>query len=283
MSNKKSFILHLDTLCILDELDDKQAGKLFKAIKAYQLRESVLNYQDVDTGFEGLMEDFVTRIAFAPFKAQFDRDNEEYQKTREINQDKGRLGNLKRWNKDLYDKVLSKEISLEEAENIAAAIKNRSSDKKSQQRQKIAGAKISSLNDSDSDSDNISFLKKETKSDFEILESLKNENSESPIETIQTPKEQSGGGRKRFTIPTPEEVQMYCDERKNGISGQQFCDFYSSKGWKVGSQPMKDWKAAVRTWEVRRKDTTPSITQSQAQISPPKRIRFDEYGNEIVY
>ena len=134
MSNKKSFILHLDTLCILDELDDKQAGKLFKAIKAYQLRESVLNYQDVDTGFEGLMEDFVTRIAFAPFKAQFDRDNEEYQKTREINQDKGRLGNLKRWNKDLYDKVLSKEISLEEAENIAAAIKNRSSDKKSQGR-----------------------------------------------------------------------------------------------------------------------------------------------------
>ena len=115
------------------------------------------------------------------------------------------------------------------------------------------------------------------------MESLKNENSESPIETIQTPKEQSGGGRKRFTIPTPEEVQMYCDERKNGISGQQFCDFYSSKGWRVGSQPMKDWKAAVRTWEVRRKDTTPSITQPQAQISPPKRIRFDEYGNEIVY
>lgn len=282
MSNKKSFILHLDTLCILDELDDKQAGKLFKAIKAYQLRESVLNYQDVDTGFEGLMEDFVTRIAFAPFKAQFDRDNEEYQKTREINQDKGRLGNLKRWNKDLYDKVLSKEISLEEAEQVAGAIKNRSSDKKSQGRKKIAGAKISSLNDSDSDSDNISFLKKETKSDVAVSD-LENENSESPLEILQTPKEQSGGGRKRFTIPTPEEVQAYCDERKNDISGQQFCDFYSSKGWKVGSQPMKDWKAAVRTWEIRRKDQSPPITQSQAQISTPKRIRFDEYGNEVIY
>lgn len=279
MSNKKSFILHLDTLCILDELDDKQAGKLFKAIKAYQLRESVLNYQDVDTGFEGLMEDFVTRIAFAPFKAQFDRDNEEYQKTREINQDKGRLGNLKRWNKDLYDKVLSKEISLEEAEQVAGAIKNRSSDKKSQGRKKIAGAKISSLNDSDSD--NISFLKKETKSDV-VVSDLENGNSESPIETLQTPKEQ-GGGRKRFTIPTPEEVQAYCDERKNGISGQQFCDFYSSKGWKIGSQPMKDWKAAVRTWEIRRKDQSTPITQPQAQISTPKRIRFDEYGNEVIY
>lgn len=279
MSNKKSFILHLDTLCILDELDDKQAGKLFKAIKAYQLRESVLNYQDVDTGFEGLMEDFVTRIAFAPFKAQFDRDNEEYQKTREINQDKGRLGNLKRWNKDLYDKVLSKEISLEEAEQIAGAIKNRSSDKKSQGRKKIAGAKISSLNDSDSD--NISFLKKETKSDV-VVSDLENENSESPIETLQTPKEQ-GGGRKRFSIPTPEEVQAYCDERKNGISGQQFCDFYSAKGWKIGKEPMKDWKAAVRTWEMRRKDLSPSVAQPQPQISTPKRIRFDEYGNEVIY
>ena len=140
------------------------------------------------------------------------------------------------------------------------------------------------VNDNVNDN-NISFLeKKKQKSDvaFSDLEN-ENENSESPIETLQTPKEQSGGGRKKFTIPTPEEVQAYCDERKNDISGQQFCDFYSSKGWKVGSQPMKDWKAAVRTWEIRRKDQSPPITQSQAQISTPKRIRFDEYGNEVIY
>ena len=116
-----------------------------------------------------------------------------------------------------------------------------------------------------------------------MVSDLENENSESPIEPLQTPKEQSGGGRKKFTIPTPEEVQAYCDERKNGISGQQFCDFYSSKGWKIGKEPMKDWKAAVRTWEMRRKSQSPPITQPQPQISTPKRIRFDEYGNEIVY
>ena len=140
------------------------------------------------------------------------------------------------------------------------------------------------VNDNVNDND-ISFLeKKKQKSDvaFSDLEN-ENENSESPIETIQTPKEQSGGGRKRFTIPTPEEVQAYCDERKNGILGQQFCDFYSSKGWKIGKEPMKDWKAAVRTWEIRRKDQSTPITQSQAQISTPKRIRFDEYGNEVIY
>ena len=129
----------------------------------------------------------------------------------------------------------------------------------------------------------ISFLeKKKQKSDVAVSD-LENENSESPLETLQVPKEQSGGGRKKFTIPTPEEVQAYCDERKNGILGQQFCDFYSSKGWKIGKEPMKDWKAAVRTWEMRRKDLSPSITQPQAQISAPKRIRFDEYGNEVIY
>ena len=132
---------------------------------------------------------------------------------------------------------------------------------------------------------NISFLEKKKQKSDVVLSDLENENSESPLETLQTPKEQSGGGRKRFTIPTPEEVQAYCDERKNGILGQQFCDFYSSKGWKIGKEPMKDWKAAVRTWEMRRKDQSPSITQQvQAPVTTaPKRIRFNENGEEIIY
>lgn len=56
----------------------------------------------------------------------------------------------------------------------------------------------------------------------------------------------------RFQKPTPEEVQQYCDERNNGISGQNFWDFYESKDWKIGTVKMKNWKAAVRTWEQRR-------------------------------
>ena len=62
---------------------------------------------------------------------------------------------------------------------------------------------------------------------------------------------------KRFVPPTPEEVNAYCQERHNGIDGSEFCDFYTSKGWKVGKNPMKDWKAAVRTWERSRKQTAP--------------------------
>ena len=54
-----------------------------------------------------------------------------------------------------------------------------------------------------------------------------------------------------FVRPTLEEVSQYCQERENNVSAQAFIDFYTSKGWKVGNQPMKDWKAAIRTWERR--------------------------------
>ena len=60
---------------------------------------------------------------------------------------------------------------------------------------------------------------------------------------------------KRFVPPTPEEVAAYCQERHNGIDGSEFCDFYTSKGWKVGKNQMKDWKAAVRIWERSRQQT----------------------------
>jgi hypothetical protein len=52
-----------------------------------------------------------------------------------------------------------------------------------------------------------------------------------------------------FIKPTLEEVVEYCKERGNGIDPQQWIDHYTSNGWKVGKNSMKDWKAAVRTWE----------------------------------
>jgi hypothetical protein len=53
----------------------------------------------------------------------------------------------------------------------------------------------------------------------------------------------------KFNAPTVEEVHEYCNERKNKVCADAFIDFYSSKGWLVGKNKMKDWKAAVRTWE----------------------------------
>ena len=55
--------------------------------------------------------------------------------------------------------------------------------------------------------------------------------------------------RKTFTKPTIDEIQDYCIERNNNVNAEQFFDYYESNGWKVGKNSMKDWKAAVRTWE----------------------------------
>lgn len=49
--------------------------------------------------------------------------------------------------------------------------------------------------------------------------------------------------------PTLEEVKDYCKERGNGVDPERWFDYYTSNGWRVGKNPMKDWKAAVRTWE----------------------------------
>lgn len=78
---------------------------------------------------------------------------------------------------------------------------------------------------------------------------------ESKLYTPPTP--QNGGqGRKRFVPPTVEQVRAYCEKRCNGIDPEAFVDFYASKGWVVGKSPMKDWMAAVRTWEQNRKSET---------------------------
>ena len=58
--------------------------------------------------------------------------------------------------------------------------------------------------------------------------------------------------KERFKKPTLEEVKEYCEERNNGIDAETFINFYESKGWMVGKNKMKDWKACVRTWEKSR-------------------------------
>ena len=62
-------------------------------------------------------------------------------------------------------------------------------------------------------------------------------------------KDNSIENRKRFIAPTIEDVIAYCKERGNRVDPERFIDYYTSNGWKVGKNPMKDWKAAVRTWE----------------------------------
>lgn len=63
--------------------------------------------------------------------------------------------------------------------------------------------------------------------------------------------------REGFQKPTLQEVTDYCNERKNNVDPEQFINFYESNGWKVGKNPMKNWKACIVTWERRGKRETP--------------------------
>ena len=55
--------------------------------------------------------------------------------------------------------------------------------------------------------------------------------------------------KKTFSPPKIEEVKAYCLERNNTVDAERFIDYYTANGWMVGKNKMKDWKAAVRTWE----------------------------------
>jgi hypothetical protein len=80
----------------------------------------------------------------------------------------------------------------------------------------------------------------------------------------------SGSSPQKFTPPTLEEVKAYCKERNNKIDAERWYDFYSSKGWMIGKNKMKDWKAAVRTWEK-------SDTGKLAQQKPVSNFEGRKY------
>ena len=93
-------------------------------------------------------------------------------------------------------------------------------------------------------------IQPEVEVDVEVDRDLKKESTASTTPPL-SPK---GGRGKIFTRPTLEDVASYCRDRGNGIDPQTFLDHYTTGGWVIGKNrtPMKDWQAAVRTWEQRR-------------------------------
>ena len=93
-------------------------------------------------------------------------------------------------------------------------------------------------------------------------EKEKEKEDDSPISPlcVSPPSVEPTPAPKKFRPPTVGEVLAYCRERGNAVDPGRFVDFYESKGWKVGNQPMKDWKACVRTWEKREGRSQPKGT-----------------------
>ena len=112
-------------------------------------------------------------------------------------------------------------------------------------------------------------------------EEEKEKEKENEKEKEKESKSVAAAPRSRFEKPTVNDIIRYCYENNYSIDAQAFCDYYDSVGWRVGNKPMKDWRAAVRTW-VRREQSgsnvhQPAFISSTPQSSPQPEPVFEDY------
>lgn len=89
--------------------------------------------------------------------------------------------------------------------------------------------------------------------------------------------------RTRFVKPSVQEIADYCRERMNDVDADTFYNFYEAKGWVVGKSPMKDWKAAVRTWEKRPSSSQPQFrpAQKESVLSHNLKVMDQMFGTNL--
>ena len=215
---KNSFILYTEQKAVIDKLTDEQAGKLIKAIYAYE------------TG-EEMELDAILDLVITPFLTVLEKDKEKYVEKCEKRAQAGAKGGKQR-------------------------VANQANDKQTQANQANATfAKQNQANQADNDNE------------YDNDNDFKKENI----------KRKSATQAKAFVKPTHEEVKAYCAERKNNVDPDKFIDFYESKGWLIGKNPMKDWKACVRTWEKGGNSPPKSFLSKPSSVYVnPSQKEFDD-------
>src|SRR5690606_18644063 len=113
---KKSFLLYCDIIHTVKHLPKEKQADLFMHILSY------VNDENPQT------DDILIKLAFEPIKHQLKRDLVKYEEIKEERSINGKLGNLKRYNTDLYDRVIAEEITIKEAEKLAKTRKHRKSE-----------------------------------------------------------------------------------------------------------------------------------------------------------
>lgn len=96
----------------------------------------------------------------------------------------------------------------------------------------------------------------------------KNGNTETNTETDTLPSDDGKRDTRaaRFTPPTVDDVAAYVSEKGYHVNAERFVSFYQQKGWMVGKNRMKDWKAAVRNWETRWKDDHGAVSKASGNV-----------------
>jgi hypothetical protein len=96
--------------------------------------------------------------------------------------------------------------------------------------------------------------------------------------------------RAPFTKPTLDDIRAYCQQRGNRVDAEAWLAHYEANGWRVGRNPMKDWRAAVRTWEHNNVGNKPKANQAGAHVEDPawmfdtyRRTDYDQYRDHEAW
>ncbi|MGV2452478.1 UNVERIFIED_CONTAM: DUF6291 domain-containing protein [Ralstonia mannitolilytica] len=249
--DKNGFLLYKDLIHSVRKLPKEKAGELFMHILSY------VNDENPET------EDFIIELAFEPVKQHLKRDLKKYKTKLDKKSESGRIGNLKKWHPEIYEKYESGLLSLEEAEKIAKDRKVSHCDNF------IANV---ADNDTDTDTDTVSDNVSVTVSDNDILlgketkeEKLKKENSEElfcdepdPVKLSEDEKRKKVAQKKEKAEPPDLDAfltsarEIYQNELKLDFSLYEFAvrakyNSWIESGWKDGhKKPILSWKNKLR-------------------------------------
>lgn len=264
---KDSFILYNKYEEIFDQLSDEDGMKLLKAIFEYS-----------KTG--KCILDGVLKAVFIPIKQDIDCNNEKYDTVCERN----RLNGLKGGRPKNPKKASGFTENPEKPKKPDNEYDNEY-DNDNDNKDILNDFNISSNFEQNEQCDCIAKstgTRCERKSTYNINgKNYCNQHSREILENIFN---KSGDGiepkkAKTFCKPTVEEIKAYCIERKNNIDSQYFFDYYESKGWMVGKNKMKDWKACVRTWE-KKQNTGVNQKDEKLTTNPFLRLLIEKEKQE---
>ncbi len=237
---KKSFILYTDQEKHISMLTDAQAGQLLKAIYSYASQQTAPE-----------LTDSCVKMAFSFISEQINRDTEKYAEICERRRIAGKkggapLGNTNASKSDKTTNCFSKQPNQPDNINDTATVND------------TENVNVT-VNESESENDN--------ENDTE-LHSMSNGNS-----CADAPAHSSGKSDECFVPRDIKDINAYCSEISKPIDADAFINYYQSNGWKVGKNPMKDWKAAVRQWRKRDEESGKIFTQHVSLT--PKQPSYD--------
>lgn len=216
--SKKSFVMYGSWSSAIEKMSNEQAGQLLKAIYALQDDENAEP------------EDPSVSFVFEIIKDKLFEDAREWEKAKQRRSESGKKGMEKRWSED--KRTITNDNTAITNDNTVITNDN---------------SVITPITNDNTVTESITPITVSGSVSVSVSDSVSV--NESPSETKR--EKQAKEKRKRFSAPSVDEVRDYCRERGNSIDAETFVDFYASKGWKVGSSPMKDWQSAIRTWEKR--------------------------------